>query len=156
LLRGAINVKGILEPNDNGAGSYSTNPIDSLLAGLNQEAAGQYVMAVASYEGALRSTSPFVPVKFIGAHLAAIQKDHPPDYAEGLEQPAVPMYGNPYARPIMPGYPLYRTFPQSTVINLPGVSSPPATPTGSGPSAAANPVPIVPIHSAATNATPSK
>jgi hypothetical protein len=47
-------------------------------------------------------------VKLTGDRLAAIQKDHPAEYAEGMKahlNPPTPVYANPYGmRPGMPGF----------------------------------------------------
>jgi hypothetical protein len=75
------------------------------LAGLNQEMAGQYTQAVTSYQYALREADDFVPVKVVGDRLAAIKKDHPAEYEEGMKTPPTPMY-NPAMMRAMMGYPL--------------------------------------------------
>ncbi len=54
------------------------------LAGLSLDAAGQYAPAVISYENALKNPDRFLPVKIVGARLAAIKAAHPDDFATGL------------------------------------------------------------------------
>jgi hypothetical protein len=56
-----------------------------MLAGLNQETAGQYAPAVVSYEQALKFPNTYLPAKFIGDRLNNIQKNHPAEYADGLQ-----------------------------------------------------------------------
>ncbi len=50
----------------------------------NQEAAGQFDLAVASYQNALKSGSELVPAKFVGERLAAIKAAHPEAYEQGM------------------------------------------------------------------------
>jgi len=69
--------------------------LDSFLAAWNQETAGQYAPAVISYQLALRVPSDSVPVKIIAEHLAAIQRDHPKEYEEGMQ-----LYLDRYKPPI--------------------------------------------------------
>jgi hypothetical protein len=111
------------------------------LTALNQELAGQYALAVVSYESALRAASRFIPATFIGERLAALQKDHPAEYAEGLKNAAHPptpsFYPvlNPYAsRYGMPGYPVFS-------INPPAVSTPAPPP---APAKVPDPAPVAP------------
>lgn len=64
--------------------------IDHLLAGINQEAAAQYARAVASYQDALRVADITSTAKLIGDKLAAIKKDHPKEYEEGMQPTPAP------------------------------------------------------------------
>ncbi len=57
----------------------------TFIAGHNQEEAGQYTLAVASYQKALAMGTDVVPPKVIGERLAAIQKEHPAEYQEGVQ-----------------------------------------------------------------------
>ncbi len=88
LLRKAINGQAYLNRNSAlamSATSNLSNGLDDLLSGVNQEAASQYGMAVASYQNALRVSDTTIPAKWIGDRLAAIKKDHPKEYEEGME-----------------------------------------------------------------------
>lgn len=86
------------------------NGSDNSQAGLfvtacNQEAAGQFSLAVGSFERALASPSDIVPPKVIGGHLAAIKADHPQDFQQGIDSylsPPLSRFG-PGSYP--PGYP---------------------------------------------------
>jgi len=60
--------------------------VDLYLTGLGQEAAGQPADAVASYQRALLSTSPYVPAQVIGLRLAGLKNSLPESYAAGTEQ----------------------------------------------------------------------
>ena len=55
------------------------------LGALNQEMAGQYASAVFSYSNALRDPDELLPAKVAGDRLAAIKKDHPAEYEEGMK-----------------------------------------------------------------------
>jgi len=68
-----------------GNSPHDTTGFESMLAGINQETAGQYAPAVVSYEQALKFPNTYLPAKFIGDRLDKIQKDHPDDYAKGLQ-----------------------------------------------------------------------
>jgi len=136
-----------------------TSGLNSLISALNQEAAGQYSLAVVSYEAALKSPSLDIPAKMIGEKLAAIKKDHPSDYEKGYQQtisPPMPYFNPnmPY-RPGMPGYPYpYPSrMPASTILSIPGQSNP----AGASGSAATNQVlsPAVPVTNSTTPPAPS-
>lgn len=58
----------------------------ALIAARNQEAAGQYMFAVISYQAALGGNSAAIPAKLIGEHLAALQSEHPKEYEAGVER----------------------------------------------------------------------
>ena len=59
--------------------------LQTLLAAQNQEAAGQLVPAVISYQITLRTGGELVPAKAIGARLEAIKAAHPEDYEKGMQ-----------------------------------------------------------------------
>jgi hypothetical protein len=114
LLRSAAEARGSLaQTTGYGYAMPYTGGIDNLIAGVHQETAGQFALAVQSYETALKSNDPAVPAKIIGDKLAAIQRDHPREFADGMQlvtsPPAPRVYqgatpGMPYgANP--PGYP---------------------------------------------------
>ena len=129
----------------------------SFLAGLNQETAGQYAMAVTSYQTALRNPDDYLPAKLVGDRLAEIKKDHPTEFEEGEKRylnPPTPSYANPYMmmRPGMPGY----GYPVSGYPN-PAAMQPATSAASSGASAttvsATTVAPQVPTVS--TNAAPT-
>ena len=63
--------------------------------GNNQEAAGQFAFAVASYQAALATGSDLVPAKVIGERLSAIKGGHPAEFEDGSElflSPPSPSY----------------------------------------------------------------
>ncbi|MDB6079948.1 MAG: hypothetical protein JWO82_3695 [Akkermansiaceae bacterium] len=68
--------------------------IQGYLAAQNQEAAGQFSLAVASYQQALKSGSDLISPEVIGKRLEAIKSAHPEEYQRGLDaflKPAVIM-----------------------------------------------------------------
>ena len=70
----------------NTSGESDSTAINLVTAGQNQEAAGQYMLAVASYQNALRIGSDAVPAKMIGERLAGIKSAHPEEYDQGMER----------------------------------------------------------------------
>ena len=77
-----------------------------------REIAGQFSLAVQSYETALKSDDPAIPAKIIGDKLAAIQRDHPKEFADGMQlivNPPAPRY----VPSRLPGMP-YQPFPYPT------------------------------------------
>ncbi len=161
-LREAIGVK--MNMNQMGGGSmggFVQNPMDSFIAAQNQEIAGQYAQAVNSYEMVLKIASPYVPAKVIGERLAAIQKDHPAEYAQGQQLAASPpvspavyrvIQGYPYG---YPGNPAFVPGVNSTLA-MPGrtLTSPVAAPIPAGGST--NAAPVVPAPAPAkTNPAPA-
>jgi len=66
--------------------SKDTMAVGLYTSGLNQEQAGQYELAVASYQNALRGGSAFVPAKAIGKRLDAIKQAHPTEYDRGMNR----------------------------------------------------------------------
>jgi len=103
--------------------SYGGN--ESSQAGLfvvahNQEVAGQFALAVASYEKALAISSDLIPPKAIGDRLAAIKADHPQEFQQGLEMylaPPVPSYP--------PGYPASLAARRAAAFGQPAPGGPP-------------------------------
>jgi hypothetical protein len=75
---------------------------ESMLAALNQETAGQYAPAVRSYEEALKFPNTYLPAKFIGERLSGIEKNHPKEYAEGLQLAGLAPTATPAASPDAP------------------------------------------------------
>jgi hypothetical protein len=67
--------------------------VDDLLAGINQEAAEQYSLAVVSYQDALKVSDTTIPAKFIGTRLAAIKQNHPAEYEDGMKMVTSPPSG---------------------------------------------------------------
>lgn len=119
------------------AGPNPTVGIDDLLAGINQQAAAQYALAVVSYQNALKVSDTAIPAPFIGSRLAEIRKDHPAEYEQGMRMALSPpvarfmpasVPGNaPSPRPSSTGNstPL---IPHSSIPTPPSISSP--TPSG--------------------------
>ena len=107
----------------------------------NQEIAGQYSLAVLSYEQALASGTDLVPPKIIGERLAAIKADHLQEFQQGLDlylTPPTPRY--PAGYPYPPGYP----YPQGY---RPGMPMERPTPP---------PIPVLPVPAATPASTPMK
>lgn len=74
-------------------------------AGLNQERAKQYAMAVISFQGALKTGSQLLPAEIIGDHLEAIKAAHPQEFEQGMQlalNPPTPRV-DPFGRPIYDG-----------------------------------------------------
>jgi hypothetical protein len=95
LLKKALNVQsywnrdsmfGLYGGNNNSSG------VDDILAAVNQEDAHQYALEVVSLQNALKSPDTKVPAKWIGDRLAALERDHPKEYAVGMQMviPNVP------------------------------------------------------------------
>jgi len=59
--------------------------LQPLLAAQNQEAAGQFIPAVISYQIALKIGGDLVPAKAIGSHLDGIKAAHPADFEKGMQ-----------------------------------------------------------------------
>jgi len=74
------------------------------LAGLSQDAAGQYAPAVISYENALKAPDNYLPVKIVGDRLAAIKAAHPDEFEKGLTIFMTPAPINPNMYGGMPSY----------------------------------------------------
>jgi len=111
LLRRADAARANLTPNlSPGYAAFYPGGVDSIIAATHQEAAGQFTLAVRSYEQALQNNDPAIPAKIIGDKLAAIQRDHPKEFADGMQltvTPPAPRYyqgpGQPYRpNPFLP------------------------------------------------------
>lgn len=72
------------------ASSSDSSAMTSFLAGLNQEKAKQYALAVVSYQVALKTGSQLISAELIGEHLAQIKKEHAADYERGIELTLTP------------------------------------------------------------------
>jgi hypothetical protein len=69
-----------------GYNPFSTDMGTSLMTvAKNQETAGQYMLAVVSYQNALKNGGDAVPAKLIGEKLAALKAAHPQEYEEGMK-----------------------------------------------------------------------
>ena len=101
----------------------------------NQEVAGQYPLAVLSYERALASGTDLVPPNIIGERLTAIQADHPKEFQLGLDL---------YLSPPMQRYPVGYPYPPGYRPGMPMEQPTPPT------------APVLPVPAAAPSATPAK
>jgi phage gp16-like protein len=133
LLQNALQVRAYLEQNQGlGFTVIDANGIGSLIAASHQEAAGQYALAVASYETALKSSGDAVPAKVIGEKLAAIQRDHPKEYADGMQITISPPAPRRYEASVpgmpggIPGHPPATNVPTAPLP--PTLQSAPANP----------------------------
>ena len=120
-----------------------TNPTVSgtsqFLAGLSHDAAGQYDLAVNSYEHALQEADSSLQIKVVGDRLAAIKKDHPDDFEKGWATfvtpppPNTDSYGRSYGSPNMqnPAFGnrpwIVSVLPIPGTISIPAKTTPPAT-----------------------------
>lgn len=93
------------------------------IAAHNQEEARQYALAVASYQKALAMGTDLVPPKVIGERLAAILKEHPAEYQEGMQQFLAP----PSQRSFNPRRPPLHPRSNPRVLSVPAVSAGPTT-----------------------------
>lgn len=66
--------------------SASASVSQSLLAGLNQEEAGQWASAVVSYETALKYGADVIPAKHVGERLERIKAAHPREFEQGFQR----------------------------------------------------------------------
>ncbi len=99
LLRQADGARSGLTLNSGFGTSTYVPAVGSIIAAEHQEAAGQYTLAVQSYETALKSDDPSVPAKIIGDKLAAIQRDHPKEFADGMQLTVTPPAPHYYSTP---------------------------------------------------------
>ena len=155
LLKKTLTVHAYLFRNVAGLGGAADNEaagLDDMITGINQDEAGQYALAVASFQTALKAGSLDIPAKFIGEKLDAIKRDHPAEYDAGMETflaPPAPQYYpgmnpalyysmNPALRYRlgMPGFPGNLPAQQSPVISIPAAKTNAPAPTTSAPSAA--------------------
>jgi hypothetical protein len=136
LLQRVLAVKvAIIRGNEQDFGA----PIEKVLAGLTQEADGQYASAVVSYETALKDYDPMLPVKVMGDRLAAIKTAHPDEYNQGmttfLTPEPVPVPGFPWQQPRMfPRRNLVSVMPIPMNISIPAHPTTNAAPADSTPS----------------------
>jgi hypothetical protein len=101
LLQRVIAVKVALSTSkENSAPLSSSSGTQQFLAGLTQEAGGQYEPAIVSYENALSNPDAFIPSKIVGERLAAIKAGHSDDYDKGLTAFMTP----PVTQGMYPGY----------------------------------------------------
>ena len=166
LLKKALSAQAYLNRNSTFNAPVASNGVDDLLTALKQDEAAQYALAVVTYQRALTTSDTNIPPKFIGDKLAAIKKNHPKEYEDGMQMvlsPPVPRYstypgmypGMPY-RPGMPGYPGYPMTQPNPGLSIPGAATnqvtapaPPQAPASTNPPPAAPALPT-------TNAPPAK
>jgi len=141
----------------NSEGKIPSIGTQSFLAGLSQDAAGQYAPAVISYERALKEPDRFLPVKIVGERLAAIKAAHPDEFEKGLTTFLTPPSVNPspFQYPGMPWMQPNRfgnpDGNQISVLPIPMTISIPSrvtAPPGTGPTA--NATPVAPVSTPAT------
>jgi hypothetical protein len=92
---------------------------------------------VQSYENALKSEDPAIPAQFIGGKLTAIKRDHPKEYADGMQltlSPPVPSYYGSRIPAIRGGY--FPIPPAPTPAPVPPTLLSPAANTNAAPSPA--------------------
>ena len=111
--------------------------VNALLTALNQDAGGQYALAIRSYQTSLSNPNDFIPPKFIGERLEKIKREHPQEYDQGMELVLHPPTLNSGGR-----YPNY-SIGSTNAFNIPpgGIAQPPAMP----PSPAATPTTGLPM-----------
>ena len=163
LLKKALTGDAYLNRNSSlGTSSKNVASVDNLLIAFNQEEARQYALAVVSYQGALKVADTSIPAKLIGDKLAAIQKDHPKEYDQGMQMVTSPpsryypgmIPGMPYS-PGMPGYPGMPITQPNTGLSIPGVITNRA-PVPTAPTTDSTNQPPVTPASPSTNAPPGK
>jgi hypothetical protein len=59
--------------------------LTQFLAGLNQERARQFSLAVVSFQATLKTGSQLIPPETIGEHLEKIRAEHPQDFEQGMK-----------------------------------------------------------------------
>jgi len=106
--------------------------LQSLLAAQNQEAAGQFVPAVISYQVTLKTGGEYVPANAIGVRLDGIKAGHPEDFEKGMQL----FLSN--KTPVQPRFP-YSQHPDSTIIIPGSVANQPAVSPSSPPVPASSP-----------------
>ncbi len=142
LLQRVLAVKVALgSPN----GNFVAPSTQEFLAGLSQDAGGQYEPAVISYENALRNADDFLPVRIVGERLAAIKAAHPDDFQQGLTAFLAPPSPGPYGNfyngvalrpPPQPGFPpggRIPVLPIPMTLSIPSKVSPSAAPATNAP-----------------------
>jgi hypothetical protein len=115
-----------LDPANSGKIWADLTALRTSIVGKNQEEAGEYALAVLSYESALRNLGDNTPVKFIHEHLDAIKSQHHKEYEEGLQRFSKGETARISPEPLMNSY-------ASTVLNVP------ASPVAAAPTPSATP-----------------
>ncbi|MEI9997990.1 MAG: hypothetical protein WDO13_01890 [Verrucomicrobiota bacterium] len=136
LLQKALAARGFLAGSvDPRAGpSNAAAGMDSVIVAGNLEAAQQVALAVVAYQMALRSANPDLPTKFIGERLAALQRDHPREFAEGQQRfaetsaPRTPYAAFPGGARPPPGFTPPPGFPGLASPTVPVAPDPAAKP----------------------------
>lgn len=82
--------------------SSDSSALTQFLAGLNQEKAKQYSLAVASFQAALKTGSQIVSPELIGEHLEAIRAQYPTEFEKGVQIALNPPQPTPDPRYISP------------------------------------------------------
>jgi hypothetical protein len=106
----------------------SDSQANLFITAQNQEAAGQFALAVDSYEKALALPFHVVPPKVIGERLAAIKAKYPKEFDQGMDfyrSPVLPM--DPRSLMMMQQQRMMMGRPQQPPLR-PYLSVPPATP----------------------------
>ncbi|MFY8216671.1 MAG: hypothetical protein ACOVMP_08730 [Chthoniobacterales bacterium] len=106
--------------------------VGSLISGQNQEAAGQFMLAVISYQNALKSGSDLVPAELIGERLRAIESANPAEYEAGMTRFLAPPPVVPYPQDRPMGG---RPRPDAMPTPAPALLIPPAPVSSPSPSA---------------------
>lgn len=104
--------------------SFSNTDMEGLrtfVAGQNQEVAGQWMLAVISYQTSLKSGSDLVPSKVIGERLAALRSAYPKEFETGMER-----FLNPPAPAFNPGDPRFLNRNMRDNLNQPGQANQPS------------------------------
>lgn len=86
-------------------GRNDVEALDDYAAGKAQLGAGQYQLAVISFQKALASGSDLIPAATTGEMLASIKKDHPKEFDEGVSAFLNPPPTPEFDRMRMRGYP---------------------------------------------------
>lgn len=118
-------------------GVFNSNTIDDYSAFLyfkqaqTQERAQQFAAATSAYRGALRDGGSGIPAEVIGARLAAIKKEHPAEFAEGMnlkvrgDRVTAPAHPDAYRQADQAPFPQSTPSPSATVSARPSPESPP-------------------------------
>lgn len=86
LFGKALEVEDYLTKNGMAGPAANNNDLaESLLAAVHQDSAGQYSLAVISYQAALKTGNRHLPQKFIEDRLVKIHADHPDGYGVGIQ-----------------------------------------------------------------------
>jgi hypothetical protein len=86
LLLRLLEVYQSLDPSNSARIWGDMGAVRTCIAAKNQEDAGQYPLAVISYEVALRNAGDNTPVKFIGQRLETIKSEHRKEYDDGVQR----------------------------------------------------------------------